>query len=113
MMLISIELILLGCTMIFVISSNAFDDVIGMTYGVLIISIAGAESAIGLGLVVAYYRLRGSISISEIVYHIDFHSTSLITVHGSTWEEDRRYGVECDVSTIYINEYGNYNTDML
>jgi NADH-ubiquinone oxidoreductase chain 4L len=34
-----------------------------MTYGVLIISIAGAESAIGLGLVVAYYRLRGSISI--------------------------------------------------
>lgn len=63
MMLISIELILLGCTMIFVISSYAYDDIIGMTYGVLIISIAGAESAIGLGLVVAYYRLRGSISI--------------------------------------------------
>lgn len=63
MMLISIELILLGCTLIFVISSYAYDDIIGMTYGVLIISIAGAESAIGLGLVVAYYRLRGSISI--------------------------------------------------
>lgn len=63
MMLISIELILLGCTLIFVISSYAYDDVMGMTYGVLIISIAGAESAIGLGLVVAYYRLRGSISI--------------------------------------------------
>lgn len=63
MILISIELILLGCTLIFVISSYAYDDVIGMTYGVLIISIAGAESAIGLGLVVAYYRLRGNISI--------------------------------------------------
>ncbi len=62
-MLISIELILLGCTLVFIITSYAFDDIIGQTYAVLIISIAGAESAIGLGLVVAYYRLRGSISI--------------------------------------------------
>lgn len=63
MMLISIELILLSCTLMIVISSNAYDDIIGQTYGVLIISIAGAESAIGLGLVVAYYRLRGNVEI--------------------------------------------------
>lgn len=60
--LMSIEIMLLGCTLQFIISSAAFDDVTGLTYSVLIISLAGAESAIGLGLLVAYYRLRGTIS---------------------------------------------------
>ena len=40
-----------------------FDDITSQTYSVLVISLAGAESAIGLALVVAYYRLRGSISL--------------------------------------------------
>jgi len=44
-------------------TSAIIDDIIGQTYSVLIISLAGAESAVGLGLVVAYYRLRGTISL--------------------------------------------------
>jgi len=63
MILISIELILLGCTLQFIMTSAIIDDIIGQTYSVLIISLAGAESAVGLGLVVAYYRLRGTISL--------------------------------------------------
>jgi NADH-ubiquinone oxidoreductase chain 4L len=39
------------------------DDVIGQTYAMYIIVVAGAESAIGLGILVAFYRLRGSIAI--------------------------------------------------
>lgn len=63
--LISIELILLGATLNFIVNGMIFDDVTSQTYSVLVISLAGAESAIGLALVVAYYRLRGSISLIE------------------------------------------------
>ena len=63
--LISIELILLGATLNFILSGAQFDDITSQTYSVLVISLAGAESAIGLALVVAFYRLRGSISLVE------------------------------------------------
>lgn len=65
MILISIELMLLGATLNFIVNGIIFDDVTSQTYSVLVISLAGAESAIGLALVVAYYRLRGSISLIE------------------------------------------------
>jgi len=63
LMLISIEIMLLSITLLILISSVSFDDIMGQVYAVYIISIAGAESAIGLGILVSYYRLRGSISI--------------------------------------------------
>ena len=63
LMLISLELMLLGITLIILISSFNYDDILGQTYAIYIICIAGAESAIGLSILVAFYRLRGSISI--------------------------------------------------
>ena len=63
LMLISIEIMLLAITFLILLGSLSFDDILGQTYAIYIISIAGAESAIGLGILVAYYRLRGSISI--------------------------------------------------
>ena len=63
LMLISIEIMLLAITFLILISSLSFDDILGQTYAIYIIAIAGAESAIGLGILVAFYRLRGSISI--------------------------------------------------
>ena len=63
LMLISIEMMLLAITLLILVSSLSFDDILGQTYGIYIISIAGAESAIGLGILVAFYRLRGSINI--------------------------------------------------
>lgn len=65
LMLISIEIMLLAVTLIILISSFNFDDILGQTYGIYIIAIAGAESAIGLGILVAFYRLRGSIAIQS------------------------------------------------
>jgi NADH-ubiquinone oxidoreductase chain 4L len=55
---------LLSITLLILISSLKLDDIIGQTFAIYIITIAGAESAIGLGILVAYYRLRGNIEIS-------------------------------------------------
>lgn len=63
LMLISIEILLLSVTFLILLSALGFDDILGQTFSVYIIAIAGAESAIGLGILVAFYRLRGSISI--------------------------------------------------
>jgi NADH-ubiquinone oxidoreductase chain 4L len=63
LMLISIEIMLLSVTFIILINSLGFDDIVGQTFAIYIITVAGAESAIGLGILLAYYRLRGSIEI--------------------------------------------------
>lgn len=63
LMLISIEVMLLSITFLILLSSLSFDDILGQTFSIYIIAIAGAESAIGLGILVAFYRLRGSIAI--------------------------------------------------
>lgn len=63
LMLISIEVMLLSITVLILLSSICFDDIVGQTFSIYIIAIAGAESAIGLAILVAFYRLRGNISI--------------------------------------------------
>ena len=63
LMLISIEIMLLAITFLILVISLGFDDILGQTFAIYIISVAGAESAIGLGILVAFYRLRGSIAI--------------------------------------------------
>ena len=63
LMLICIEIMLLAATILIIISSLNLDDIVGQTFGVFIISVAGAETAIGLAILIAFYRLRGSIVI--------------------------------------------------
>jgi NADH-ubiquinone oxidoreductase chain 4L len=63
LMLISIEIMILSITFLILKHSLYFDDIMGQAFAIYIISIAGAESAIGLGILVAFYRLRGSIFI--------------------------------------------------
>jgi NADH-ubiquinone oxidoreductase chain 4L len=63
LMLISIEIMLLAITFLILLYSFSFDDILGQVFAVYVIAIAGAESAIGLGILVAFYRLRGSIEI--------------------------------------------------
>ena len=64
LMLISIEIMLLAITFLILISSLSFDDILGQTFAIYIIAIAGAESAIGLGILVAFYRLNFSLVLS-------------------------------------------------
>jgi len=62
--LLAIEIMLLGGTLLILMVSHAYSDITGLSLGIYCISIAGAESAIGLGLVVAYHRSHGTISLS-------------------------------------------------
>lgn len=71
LMLISIEIMLLSITFLILLSSLNMDDIIGQTYAIYIIVVAGAESAIGLGILVAFYRFKSSkscLSYSYIFY---------------------------------------------
>jgi NADH-ubiquinone oxidoreductase chain 4L len=65
LMIISIEIMLLAVTLLILIMSINFDDNVGQTFSVYNISIAGAESVVGLSILVAYYRLRGNIKITS------------------------------------------------
>lgn len=65
LMMISIEIMLLAVTVLILINSYYFEDSLGQIFGLFIIALAGAESAIGLSILVAYYRLNGHISISS------------------------------------------------
>ena len=62
LMLISIEIMLVAVTFLILVSSITLDDIVGQSFAIYIIITAGAESAIGLGILVAFYRLRGSIA---------------------------------------------------
>jgi len=61
LILMSIELLLLGVNLLFVFSSVYLDDVFGQLFGLIILIVAGAESAIGLALIVTFFRVRGTI----------------------------------------------------
>jgi NADH-ubiquinone oxidoreductase chain 4L len=68
LMLISIEIMLLSITFLILISSLNFDDILGQTFAIYIITVAGAESAIGLGILVAYYRFI-SLIFTNYIYN--------------------------------------------
>jgi len=59
-MIIAIEIMLLGSNYgLLLLSSFSFDDGIGQIFSIFIISLAGAESVIGLSIIVAVYRIKG------------------------------------------------------
>jgi NADH-ubiquinone oxidoreductase chain 4L len=66
LLLINMEIMLLGITLNILIYSNNINDSIGLIWSISILILAGAESAIGLSLLVNYYRLRGNINIDKI-----------------------------------------------
>ena len=66
LILISVELMLLAINFVFLTCSVYLDDRIGQIFALLILTVAAAESSIGLGLLVVYYRLQGSVSIDSI-----------------------------------------------
>ena len=65
-MLMSVELMLLAVNLNFIIYSVYLDDIMGQVFALLILTVAAAEAAIGLAILVVYYRVRGSISVENI-----------------------------------------------
>ena len=65
-MLMSIELMLLAVNFNFLIFSVYLDDMLGQLFSLFILTVAAAESAIGLALLVIYYRIRATIAVEFI-----------------------------------------------
>ncbi|MAS43790.1 MAG: NADH-quinone oxidoreductase subunit NuoK [Rhodobacteraceae bacterium] len=65
-MLMSVELMLLSINFILIVGSILLDNLIGEIFALYILVVAAAESAIGLSILVAYYRIKGSISVKFI-----------------------------------------------
>jgi len=66
LLLLSVELIFLSINYNFIIFSVFMDDMLGQYYALCILTVAAAESAIGLAILVIFYRLRGGISLDLI-----------------------------------------------
>ena len=64
--LMSIELLLLGVNLNFAALSIYLDDVIGHIFIIFILTIAAAESAIGLAIITIFYKLKHSIELEPI-----------------------------------------------
>lgn len=64
--LMSIELMLLAININFIIFSIYLNDLTGQIFSLFILTVAAAESAIGLAILVVYYRIKGIISINFI-----------------------------------------------
>lgn len=64
--LMSIELLLLGVNLNFATLSIYLDDVIGHIFVIFILTIAAAESAIGLAIITVFYKLKHSIELESI-----------------------------------------------
>ena len=63
--LMRVELILLSVNLNFVAFSAWLDDLTGQIFAMFVLTVAAAEAAIGLAIVVIYFRNRGSIEVED------------------------------------------------
>jgi NADH-quinone oxidoreductase subunit K len=64
--LMSIELILLSVNINLVAFSSFMNDIVGQVFAMFVLTVAAAEAAIGLAILVVYFRNRGSIAVEDI-----------------------------------------------
>lgn len=64
--LMSIELMLLAVNINFVAFSSFANDLAGQVFTMFILTVAAAEAAIGLAILVIFFRNRGSIAVEDI-----------------------------------------------
>src|SRR5271156_1257393 len=64
--MMSIELILLAVNINFVAFSSYLHDLVGQVFALFILTVAAAEAAIGLAILVVYFRNRGTIAVEDV-----------------------------------------------
>src|ERR1700709_2090574 len=64
--LMSVELILLAVNLNFVAFSAVLNDLSGQVFALLVLTVAAAEAAIGLAILVIFFRNRGSIAVDDV-----------------------------------------------
>jgi NADH-quinone oxidoreductase subunit K len=65
--LMCLEMILLSLNLNFIVMSSYIDDFSGQIFAFFILTVAAAESAVGLAIIIVYYRLRGDITMFQPV----------------------------------------------
>jgi NADH-quinone oxidoreductase subunit K len=65
-MLMSIELILLSANINLIAFSSVLGDLVGQVFALIVLTVAAAEAAIGLAILVVFYRNRGSIAVEDV-----------------------------------------------
>ena len=64
--LMSVELMLLAVNINLVAFSMSLGDLVGQVFAMFVLTVAAAEAAIGLAILVVYFRNRGSIAVEDI-----------------------------------------------
>src|SRR6201984_188176 len=64
--LMSVELILLAVNITFVAFSAYLGDLVGQIFALFVLTVAAAEAAIGLAILVVYFRNRGTIAVEDV-----------------------------------------------
>ena len=64
--LMSIELMLLAVNINLVAFSTTLGDLVGQIFAMFVLTVAAAEAAIGLAILVVYFRNRGSIEVEDV-----------------------------------------------
>lgn len=64
--LMSIELMLLAVNINLVAFSSTLGDLVGQVFAIFVLTVAAAEAAVGLAILVVYFRNRGSIAVEDI-----------------------------------------------
>jgi NADH-quinone oxidoreductase subunit K len=64
--LMSVELMLLAVNINLVAFSTYLQDMVGQVFAMFVLTVAAAEAAIGLAILVVYFRGRGSIAVEDI-----------------------------------------------
>lgn len=64
--LMSVELMLLAVNINLVAFSHFNGDLVGQVFALFVLTVAAAEAAIGLAIIVVYFRNRGSISVEDV-----------------------------------------------
>lgn len=65
-LLMSIELILLATNINLVAFSSFLGDLVGQIFALFVLTVAAAEAAIGLAILVCFFRIRGSIDVEDV-----------------------------------------------
>jgi NADH-quinone oxidoreductase subunit K len=66
LLLLALEIMLLAVNLNFVVFSVFLDDLLGQIFTLIVLTVAAAESALGLAILIVYYRVRGGIALDTV-----------------------------------------------
>jgi NADH-quinone oxidoreductase subunit K len=64
--LMCIEIILLSVNLNFIVLSVYLDDILGQMFSIYVLTLAASESALGLAIVILFFRIKSKIGINEV-----------------------------------------------